>query len=265
MNKKRKFKLFAVSMVAAVTVIAAQGTLAHTRLKTSAINENNASHGSDYNDVVIAHGCQNETDGASTIDTLGTVVVFPDGKDSIITTKPAGSDSSVAATPHEGTFIDFVTNWASPVTIIQSKDVFEKQGYIKDSLGNKLGFWAGGGKLTAGYRGLVPFTTAGVVINPDSCAKSITFVVSIADICEITDASGFSNATVQLWTPAVGSNFDGEGLHGYDSPAVLKVNRTVTSLPASCGDGLDVTVKPSAAQLNRDMKVIIDGNQAWPK
>lgn len=265
MIKKSKFKLLAISTVIAVTVIASQGIMAHTRLKTSSINENNANHGSDYNDVVIGHGCQNETNGSSTIDTIGTVVVFPDGKDSIITAKPAGSSSTVAATPHQGALTDFVTNWASPVTIIQSKNVFENQGYIKDSLGNKLGFWAGGGKLTAGYRGLIPFTTAGVVINPDSCAKSVTFAVSIADICEITDSSGFSNATVQLWTPAVGSNFDGEGLHGYNSPATLKVTRTVTALPASCGDGLDVTITPSATQLNRDMKVVIDGEQVWPK
>lgn len=252
-------------MVAALAVIATQNTFAHTRLKTPTIDENAANHGSNYNDVVIGHGCQDAATGASTIDTLGTVVVFPDGKDSIITTKPAGSAATVAATPHQGALTDFVTNWASPVTIIQSKDVFEKQAYIKDSLGNKLGFWAGGGKLTAGYRGLIPFTTAGVVINPDSCAKSVTFAVSIADICEITDSSGFSNATVQLWTPAVGSNFDGEGLHGYNSPATLKVTRTITALPASCGGGLDVTVTPSATQLNRDMKVVIDGEQVWPK
>lgn len=265
MNKESGFKRFTVSMVAVLAVVVSQDIFAHTRLKTPTIDENSANHGSNYNDVVIGHGCQNETDGASTIDTVGTVVVFPDGKDSIITTKPAGSASTVEAAIHQGTLADFVTNWASPVTIVQSKDVFEMQKYIKDSLGNKLGFWAGGGKLTAGYRGLIPLTTAGVVINPNSCAKSVTFIVSIADICEITDVGGFSNATVQLWTPAVGSNFDGQGLHGYDSPATLKVNRTIAPLPASCGAGLDVTIKPSAAQLNRDMKVIVDGNQVWPK
>lgn len=265
-KEKNKFKLFAVSAIAAVVIVASQNVLAHTRLKTSTIDENNANHGSDYNDVVIAHGCKNETDGSATIDTIGSVTVFPDGKDSIITTKPAGSDSTVAATPYEGGLTDFVTNWVSPVTLIQNNSVFTERGYIKDSLGNKLGFWVGGGNgLTAGFRGLIPFTTTGVVINPESCAKSVTFVVSIADICEITDKSGFRDSTVLLWTPAVGSDFDGVGLDGYDSPATLKVNRTVTALPASCGEGLDVTVKPSAAQLNRDMKVVVDGVQVWPK
>lgn len=237
-----------------------QSAHAHTRLKTPVIQENAANHGSNYNDVVIAHGCQNTTDGASTINTLGTVVVFPDGKDSIITT------GTVDGTAHTGTLSDFVTNWGSPVTIVQDKSVFSNQEYITDSLGNKLGFWSGGGTvLKAGYRALVPFATAGVVIEPTSCAKSVTFVVSIADICEITDPSGFSNATVQMWTPAVGSIYDGEGLHGYNSPATLKVTRSIAPLPSSCGDGVDVFVKPSAAQLNRDLRIKLDGTQIWPK
>ena len=119
--------------------------------------------------------------------------------------------------------------------------------------------------MRAGFRGLFPFTTAGVVIQPDSCVKSITFVTAIADICEITDPSGFTDATVQLWTPAVGSIYDGAGLHGYDSPATLKVNRSATPLPESCGEGVDVVVKPSAEQLNRDLQIKLDGQKIWPR
>lgn len=257
MSQFKNKKLITQGLLIAVSALLAHGAFAHTRLKVPVIDENAAFHGSNYNDVVVAHGCQNESDGNSTIDTIGTVAVFPDGKDSIIT---------VDGAPHTGQLGDFVTNWASPVTIIQDRSVFTQQSYITDSLGNKLGFWAAGGNgLKAGYRGLLPFATAGVVIEPTSCAKSITFVLGIADVCEVTDSNGFSNATVQLWTPAVGSNFDGTGLHGFDSPATLKVNRTIAPLPESCGAGVDVVVKPSAQQLNRDMKVIIDGQQIWPK
>ena len=258
MFKIRKFKDRALILMAAIGCIGTwQSAVAHTRLKTPVIQENSAMHGSNYNDVVIGHGCQNTTDGASTIDTIGTVVVFPDGKDSIITVNGAA---------HAGALSDFVTNWGNPVTIIQDSSIFSHQEYIKDSLGNKLGFWTGGGKvLKAGYRGVFPFTTAGVVIEPTSCAKSVTFVVAIADICEITGPSGFSNATVQLWTPAVGSIYDGEGLHGYDSPATLKVTRSIAPLPSSCGDGVDVIVKPSANQLNRDLRINSDGKQIWPQ
>lgn len=245
--------VLAIAVVAGTTQIAS----AHTRLKTPIIQENAANHGSDYNAVVVAHGCHNPVTGNSDANTIGTVVVFPDGKDSIIT---------VDGQPHSGALTDFVTNWGNPVTKIQDKSIFPEEDYIKDSLGNKLGFWTGGGKgLKGGFRAVVPFTTAGVVIEPASCAKSVTFVVGIVDICEITDASKFNDETVQMWTPAVGSIYDGPGLHGFDSPATLKVNRSIAALPASCGAGVDVVVKPSANQLNRDLRINFDGKQIWPQ
>jgi len=245
-----KFKTRALILITAVGLVgASQSAFAHTRLKTPVVNENSARHGSDYNAVVVAHGC-----GDAAV--IGTVAVFPDGKDSIIT---------VDGAPHTGTLTDFVTNWGSPVTKIQDRSIFDHEEYIKDSLGNKLGFWTGGGSgLKGGFRAVVPFTTAGVVIEPTSCAKSVTFVLGIADICQITNTAGFSDETVGLWTPAVGSDYDGAGLHGFDSPATLKVTRSIAPLPASCGAGVDVVVKPSATQLNRDLRIHMDGNQIWP-
>ena len=257
MLKSTKFKMRALILISAVGLVcASQFSFAHTRLKTPEILENAASHGSDYNASVISHGCENPTTGAVDINTLGTVVVFPDGKDSII---------SVDGATYSGPLTDFVTNWGNPVTKIQDRSIFGYEGYIKDSLGNKLGFWTGGGSgLTGGFRAVVPFVTAGVIIEPTSCAKSVTFVVAIADICEITTPSGFNDQTVMMWTPAVGSIYDGPGLHGFDSPATLKVTRSVAPLPASCGAGVDVVVKPSATQLNRDMRINVDGKQIWP-
>jgi acetylornithine deacetylase/succinyl-diaminopimelate desuccinylase-like protein len=105
-------------------------------------------------------------------------------------------------------------------------------------------------------------------------------VVAIADVCGLSNSSGFSDENVNMWTPAVGSNYDGVGLHGYNSPATLKVVRNTTGtpatlttaevkanpLPASCGAGLDITVTPTAAQLNRDLPAIdANGVQVWPQ
>lgn len=257
MLKSTKFKTRALIIATAIGLVGvSQFAFAHTRLKTPEILENAASHGSDYNAVVISHGCVNPTTGAVDVNTLGSVAVFPDGKDSIIT---------VDGAPHTGSLTDFVTNWGSPVTKIQDRSIFAYEGYVKDSLGNKLGFWTGGGQgLTGGFRAEIPFVTAGVIIEPTSCAKSVTFVLGIADICQITNAAGFSDETVLLWTPAVGSIYDGVGLDGYDSPATLKVTRSVAPLPESCGAGVDVVVKPSANQLNRDLRINMDGKQIWP-
>lgn len=256
-------KIFAKKLLLpAVTgsiLVASQMTSAHTRLQTPVIDENAASHGSNYNNQVISHGCTNPDTGSNDLNTIGTVVVFPDGADASITVDGEASDK---------TLIDFVANWGSPVQKIQSKDVFDIETEIKDPLGNALGYWAAssdGTGLQGGLTGVVPLRTSGVIIEPTSCAKTVKFIVAIADVCAMTNVSGFSNSTVMLWTPAVGSQFDGtEGVsRGYNSPASLTVNRT-SALPESCGEGVDVVVTPSAAQLDRDMTVEINGVQAWP-
>ena len=256
--EKNITKNLALSVITGSILVASQMASAHTRLQTPSIDENAASHGSNYNNQVISHGCRNPDTGTADINTLGTVVVFPDGVDSAITVDGEATDKGL---------IDFVSNWGSPVQKIQNKDVFDMEDEIKDSLGNVLGFWAAssdGTGLQGGLTGVIPFRTSGVIIEPTSCAKTVKFVVAIADICTLTNVSGFNDATVMLWTPAVGSVFDGtEELNGYNSPASLTVNRT-SDLPEACGEGVDVVVTPSAAQLNRDMTIELNGAQAWP-
>lgn len=254
--KQNTIKKIALSVVTGSLLATSQLAFSHTRLQTPVVDENSAKHSSNYNNEVIGHGCKNATTGNADIDTYATVLVFPDGVDSSITEGEVATDKPLT---------DYVQNWGSPVKVIQSKDVFERQEVIKDSLGNKLGYWAGLGGLKGGFTGLIPFRTSGVIIEPTSCAKSVKFIVAIADICEITTVSGFEDSKVMLWTPAVGSMFDGaETLNGYDSPASFTVNRT-SDMPASCGDGVDVVVTPSAAQLDRDMTIEIGGTQVWPK
>ena len=254
--KKNIAKNIVLSVITGSVLAASQMASAHTRLQTPIIDENAARHGSNYNNQVISHGCRNPDTGTADINTAGTVVVFPDGVDSAITVDGVATDKGL---------IDFVSNWGSPVQKIQNKDVFTIEHEIKDPLGNVLGFWATGGTgLQGGLTGVIPFRTSGVVIEPTSCAKTVKFVVAIADVCAFTNVSGFNDATVMLWTPAVGSMFDGtEELNGYNSPASLTVNRT-SELPEACGEGSDIVVTPSAEQLNRDMTIEINGAQAWP-
>ena len=231
---------------ATATFIAlSQASYGHTRLEAPQINEGARV----YNNEVIGHGCTDPATGSNTINTLGTVAVFPDGVDSSVTVNGIASSTPLT---------DIVSGWG--IGKVQSKSIFPDEGVMKDANGNVTGYWTGGAPgLTAGLVGLIPFRT-----NAVSCAKSVQFVVAIADICAITDINSFNESNVKLWTPAVGSNFDGVGLDGYNSPATLTVVRT-SALPASCGAGDVVVVTPSAAQLNRDFPVIINGSQYWPK
>lgn len=243
----------ALSVSVMVTAIfSSQALYAHTRLQTNTLDENTRS----YNAVVIGHGCD---DGRAVI---GTSVIFPDGVDSVLEDITDPKSPKALNQP----LSEVVKNWGGLLSVVKTKETFDYQGIKRDANEKIIGFWAGGGEglPDGGWLGLVPFRINGVQFSENSCAKSVTFVVPIADICQITPASGFSNATVNLWTPSVGSNFDGPGLDGFNSPATLKINRK-SALPASCGVGVDVKVTPSAAQINRDLPIKIGNQQIWPR
>jgi len=235
-----------------VGVSSSQALYAHTRLQINTLDENTRS----YNTVVIGHGCD---DGRAVI---GTSVIFPDGVDSVLEDITDPQNPKALRQP----LSSVVKNWGGLLSVVKTKEIFDYQGIKRDANGKIIGFWAGGGEglPDGGWLGLVPFRINGVQFDENACAKSVTFVVPIADICQITPASGFSNSTVNLWTPAVGSHFDGPGLDGFNSPATLKINRK-SALPASCGAGIDVKVIPSAAQINRDLPIKIGNQQIWPR
>lgn len=277
MSKSITFKKLAMySLTTATMVAASQGTFAHTRLQSPTILEGTRV----YNNVVVGHGCHNPATNSNSASLTGMSVVFPDAT-ATVTSKPTGSAASVA-----GTAAGLVTDWIAGAgegynKKVYSKEVFSAEGQRFNSSGNAVGFWTGGGSLPGvNYPGLIPFKTDAITIKPESCAKTVTFVVSIANVCAMSNISGFNDETAHLWTPAVGSNYDGVGLDGYNSPATLKVVRNTTGtaatlissavaanpLPAACGAGLDIVVTPTAEQLNHDMPAM-DGNgaQVWPK
>jgi len=243
-------------------LVASQSVLAHTRLQTPEVVEGTKS----YNAAAIGHGCESATGSSANLPVIANSVIFPDGTDSIISIKGKVVNGAVVA--------DYIGWGGTLISHIQSKDVFEKStveygraGFTEHSpVGNHS--WKG--NLPGDDNvGLVPIRIGGTFINEDSCAKSVTFRVAIADICKITGVSGFNEHTVNLWTPAVGSYFDGqEGTHAYNSPATFKITRDLNpkspnyhKLPKGCGAGVDVVVDPSAAQLNHDLPI----PGVWPK
>lgn len=244
MTKNSKLKFLTISIMAAMAMTTGQNVLAHTRLETAQVNENTRI----TNNIVIGHGCGDNS-------VIGTSVVFPDGADSTIT---------VDGQPHTGPLLDFVQNWANANQKIYDRSLFTYQDEKTDSNSNVVGFWAGGESLPHNLTGFVPFRTSAVIIEPASCASSVKFYISIADICEITDSAGFGESTVNFWTHNnLGTIYDRVSTTD-DGPASLTILRT-SALPSSCGAGVAVEVKPSAAQINRDMPIKMNGTQVWPK
>lgn len=250
MQKDALLKSTSSAFVAIVLMIAGSQVSAHTRLQAPQIAEGARV----YNNVVVGHGCEGQN-------VIATTSVFPDGVDSTVL---------VDGNPHTGSISDYISNWGNLVQKVVSRDVFTNSSEKFDESGNNVvGFTDRDGQsLPATMIGLFPFRISAAVFETSSCAKSVKFVVAIADICKNTNVAGFTDLTVNLWTPAVGSNFDGPGLHGYNSPATLTITRDLANNPldSSCGDGSAVELIPSAAQLNRDMPIKNkNGSVWWPK
>ncbi|MGY6215810.1 hypothetical protein ACW73L_11685 [Methylolobus aquaticus] len=263
-------KLIVASMGTAIA-IASQAAFSHTRLQVPVI-EGSATLGHagkvNYNNVVVAHGCHDPVSGNSSAPVIATSTVFPTSTADDEAMQPTITNSD--GTPAPGNVDDYLEGWIGSNRLVVSNDVWKYGEEKFDALGNRVGFHVKGGSLPASgsgtLRGLVPFVTTAVRIPNASCAKSVTLVVAIADICKMTPISGFNDETVQLWTPAVGSNFDGVGGHGYNSPATLTILRAATApLDPSCGAGVDVKITPSAAQINRDLPIVVKGKQVWPR
>lgn len=250
MNKQQGLKFLTISLVGIAASSLGLNVSAHTRLEVPTVTENIRT----TNNVVIGHGCGERN-------VIGTSVVFPDGVDSTVT---------VDGQPHTGALTDFVNNWGNSIQKNYSRAIFTFEDEKTDSLSNVVGFWAGGGNsLPHQLNGYIPFRVGAVTINKDSCAASVKFYVSIADICEITPTSGFNENTVNLWTHnTLGTPYDRVGSTTDDGPASLTIVRDTVAnpLPSSCGaTGAVIEVKPSAAQINRDMPIMHDGNQVWPQ
>ncbi|WP_295623271.1 hypothetical protein [uncultured Nitrosomonas sp.] len=247
----KQFKSFTHTALATALLLGlSQNVLSHTRLEIPAGTEGVRI----TNNVVIGHGC-----GDNTFVTKSSIV-FPDGVDSIV--KVNGAVSSDTIDVH-------VANWGNLFQKVLEPVVFKAEDEKTDGSGNVVGFYVKDGKMPNHYASYLKFRAGAVLFEPTSCASSLKIVIPIADICKQTPISGFADGKLNLWTPAVGSDYDGPGLHGYDSPATYTVNRdlVVNPLPGSCsatGDVVDLV--PSAAQINRDMPIKNKkGVQIWPK
>ena len=250
MIKPNQFKLSTQTALAIALLLgASQSAFSHTRLEIPTVVEGLRVS----NNVVISHGCGDGTN------VVASTVVFPDGVDSIIKVDGAEVTGSVS---------DYLTNYGNLYQKIMNHSVFANEDEKHDASGNTVGFWVEGGKSPDYYTTYVPFRASAAFIEPTSCASSVRVTVAVADICKVTGISGFSETTANLWTPAVGSNFDGPGLHGFNSPATITYTRVLETnpLPEGCSEtGSTVDIIPSAAQLNRDMPIVKKGKQFWPK
>lgn len=280
-------KTLALGSLALAAFVVSQAASAHTRLETSVVPEGTRAH----NYVNIGHGCPPTT---ARNPTFGTSVVFPNA---VNYTPVIGVDSGAGKVYSTKAAADFYSPLSGIGAYIRGGGAWSAGNNKVDAAGNKDGFWAGGQYYDQSVSSSVvtPFYSAAVSIVKTSCARSVTFVLAIADFCAVNvPGTTVKDEEVLFWSPIpnftgvpgqpfgtakgdtarsipVGpaySKYDGyqDAAHtipgdGWGSPATLKITRNLVTnpLPAGCtgngGTGDDVYVYPSAEQINKELPV----------
>ncbi|MEX2207457.1 MAG: hypothetical protein WEF50_14605 [Myxococcota bacterium] len=225
-----------------VLLLCAPAALAHTTIKSP------ASEGvRDDNAIRIGHGCGDEHG------VIAQSVVFPTDVPELATSDPSVVVLDLSEVITQG-------GLAGLAQSIQDRSIFLSQTETLDANGNVVGLQARWGRLEPDLLGRVPFQFSAPSFVPESCAKRLLIQIAIADICS-TRRPLLRPEKANLWIPDNGSAIANaalaNGVEGVGAPATLTVNRNLSSnpLPAECGAGIDVTVTPSAAQVDRDLPI----------
>ncbi len=219
--------------------------LAHTTVR-SAITEGRT----DDNAVKIEHGC--EAGEGQVLPVIAQSVVFPT-QSPVLTLSDGSSIGDLSEAVEQG-------GLAGLMHAIQDRHIFQVQQDKKDTDGNTVGFSGHEGYLDAKLQGRVSFEMTAPNFVADSCVKRLVVEIAIADICNL-QVPTLRKSKVSLWIPNNGSRYASKGIQygvqGVGDPAVMFVNRdqSLNPLPITCGNGLDLTVSPSAADIDANLPI----------
>jgi hypothetical protein len=233
----------------ALALVVAAGAAAHTTVRSQATEGV-----TDDNALKVAHGCETTDDKMIPVVMQSVVLptVSPD-----ITTSDGSQVAGLPAVIEQGGLNGLAK-------AIQDRSVFRSQQVKVDALGNVIGFSGTQGALDPAFPGRVPFQFTAPKFVTTSCAARLLVKVAIADVC-LTAGAGLADSVqagkVNLWIPDNASAFATTGkplaIDGIGSPATLIVNRNLATNPLApaCGAGIDVTVTPSAADVDANLPI----------
>lgn len=233
-----------------VTVLALSGLLcmaqavsAHDEFKVKTITEGTEGD----NALVINHGCE-----AREQPVRAQSVVFPGTNPELI-----------ASDGHTVTDLGEVVGqslFAINIKLIQDKSIFKDQDEKFDGLGNAIGFFGTTGALQVNLQGRIPFQYVAPQFSASSCATAMKIEVAVADICNFNPPT-IRASKVNLWLPDNGSHYaalgKARGVEGIDEAPEFQIVRDLKNnpLPATCGAGYSVTVRPTAADIDGNLGI----------
>lgn len=239
-------KTISVAALISGLALASTSVLAHTTVRDQMTEGKSGDTA-----LKIGHGCT--TAGGVKRGVIAQSVTWPN-VNPVIT----ASDSSTINSLSE--VITSATGLVGLIKPIQSRDIFARQGVKLDANGNIVAFHGREGLLPPTFVGRVPVQVSSVAFQTASCAKKLLVKVAIADICAV-GAPTLIEGKVNLWVPDNGSSYANIGksrnIDGVGAPATLTINRDLVTNPldGACGAGIDVTVTPSAAEVDANLPI----------
>jgi hypothetical protein len=222
--------------------LAASAGLAHTTIQPPTAREGErAEHA-----VKIGHGCGEQPVVAQS-------VVFPGAPAVLAALAAVGPGAGPAVALEPGSLLG------------QLELVAQASGALRQELRGGAGEAATGfvsrpgpGQRALGER--VPFAFRAPRFAAQSCVRRLIVQVAVADLCEASPPWA-TQEKLGLWIPDNGSRYAREGragaVGGIGMPARLVVERDPGSNPLaeSCGEGVELTLTPSAEQLDRELGI----------
>ena len=236
----------------AMALVSSQSLFAHTTLLVKEVEEGGSKYTSNYNNLVIGHGCKNGIAGKPNSPIVANTYIWPEFKTATVW----ANDKLTAKIP-----TDLMNQ--PKITTMPGTNVFAKNGinWGGDTTFTALvGAYAWQGNLPgSGAKGFVPLVVGQTHIVPASCAKSVTIEVDVLDVCNITTFAAASTKTVDVWISDVNSKWAAKtALADIGAAAKYTVNRVLKSNPlpkCSPAQGTDYVIKASAAQIDAQLKI----------
>jgi hypothetical protein len=274
MSKRNCFKKLTLGVFMAAACGAGQSAYAHTGVKDTATEGKTL-----YTAFTLGHGCQdtpeqNEEAKEKLLPVKAQSAVFPNGTGSkAYRINANGTDGD------EIELSDYISGANGGVLtlapgMVQDKNVFKKQRELTDAQGNVRAIHFTAGNLDTTAVGLIPFkvsapkftATVGNDGETPNCAKSLKIRIAIANYCNASKSTDKDNRS-DLWIGHLTPKFNDPGVmpHDYETSPfwpTLTVNRNLPEdFEANCGDGFDIAVQPSDAEIDAYLPV----KGFWPK
>lgn len=232
-----------------------------TEIKDEAVEATRA-----FTGVAIGQGCEDDFKSSSPLPVKVVRAVFPNGTGSqAFKIEPNGSETPIAL----ANYIEQANGGVLTLDpgMIQDKNIYKKQFEIVDANGRVRAIEARSGKLDVNAFGIVPFHATAPSFKTGNCAKRLLVRIAVANYCHSTRNTNKDNRA-DIWIDHVTPLFNDPDVLPHDFVATpywptFVVNRDLDSNPlsGSCGEGFDIAVQPSDAEIDGYLPT----SGFWPK